>query len=290
MRKLGEAAGIASLISFSLIGANDERKVEVPGTGFRIAPGLGLTAAHVANELMTKLALREGEPIPRQQKEYKGVEVRAAEQDPSGHTTDAINGWWYVEGFFNVKTTDVCVLMLAPGNDAARRADEHGPYLRWSLSPPSVEQRLYAFGYIKEALESETTEEETNFRIAYTASVQRVIVTATFPNGRRKDRLDRPEILGGSSSFDTATAPSFEVRGEISASMSGGPVFISDLLYGVVSLGLTERDESDVDHDVAGVAMLLRPLVAMGKISLGEGRRTVRIGDLIEQGKIGWLP
>jgi hypothetical protein len=36
--------------------------------------------------------------------------------------------------------------------------------------------------------------------------------------------------------------------------------------------------------------MLLRPLVAMGKISLGEGRRTVHIGDLIEQGKIGWLP
>jgi hypothetical protein len=108
VRKLGEAAGFASLISFSLIGTNDQLQFEVPGTGFRIAPGLGLTAAHVANELMTKLALREGEPIPRQQKRYEGVEVRAAEQDPSGNTTDAVNGWWYVEGFFNLKTTDVC--------------------------------------------------------------------------------------------------------------------------------------------------------------------------------------
>lgn len=290
MRKLGEAAGFASLISFSLIGTNDQKQFEVPGTGFRIAPGLGLTAAHVANELMTTLALREGEPIPRQQKKYEGVEVRAAEQDPSGNTTDAVNGWWYVEGFFNLKTTDVCVLMIAPGNDAARRADEHGPYLRWSLSPPSVEQRLYAFGYIKEAVESETTEAETKFGIAYTASVQRVIVTATFPNGRREDRLDRPKILGGSSSFDLATAPSFEVRGEFSPSMSGGPVFNSDLLYGVVSSGVAERDEDGVDRDVAGIAMLLRPLLAMGQISLGEGLRTLRIADLTEQGKIRWIP
>lgn len=65
--------------------------------------------------------------------------------------------------------------------------------------------------------------------------------------------------------------------------MSGDPVFNSDLLYGVVSSGLTERDEDGVDRDVAGIAMLLRPLVGMGTISLGEGRRTVRIGDLIEQ-------
>jgi hypothetical protein len=35
--------------------------------------------------------------------------------------------------------------------------------------------------------------------------------------------------------------------------------------------------------DVAGIVMLLQPLVAMGNISLGEGRRTIRIGDLIEQ-------
>lgn len=67
-------------------------------------------------------------------------------------------------------------------------------------------------------------------------------------------------------------------------------MFNSDLLYGVVSSGLTQRDEGGVDRDVAGIAMLLRPLVAMGKISLGERRRTLRIADLTEQGKIRWIP
>jgi hypothetical protein len=77
VKTLGEAAGFASFLSFALIGMNDDRRIEVPGTGFRIAPGLGLTAAHVANALFTRLALPEGMPIPRQQRRYEGVEVRA---------------------------------------------------------------------------------------------------------------------------------------------------------------------------------------------------------------------
>ena len=65
VRTLGEAAGVASLLSFSLIGFNDQKRIEVLGTGFRIANGLGLTAAHVGDELFTKLVLPEGMPIPR---------------------------------------------------------------------------------------------------------------------------------------------------------------------------------------------------------------------------------
>jgi hypothetical protein len=151
--------------------------------------------------------------------------------------------------------------MLSPGNDAARRADERGGYLRWSLSPPTVEQRWYAFGFIKDGLESKATETQTNFRIEYTGSAQPVMVTGVYPNGRRVEALDVPAILGRSAFFDPATAPSFEVRGEISPSMSGGPVFNSDLLYGVVSRGLTERDEHGVDRDVAGIVVLIRPLL-----------------------------
>lgn len=285
---MDEAAGFASFISFSLIGLNDQNKIEVPGTGFRVAPGLGLTAAHVANELFTKLALSEGMPMPRQQRKYKGVEVRAAEQEVSGITTNEVNGWWYVDAFFNSKLTDICLLMLSPGNDAARRADERGGYLRWSLSAPLVDQRLYAFGYIKEQLRSARTESQTEFEVEYTGSTQRVIVTGVYPNGRRGQALDVPAILGPSSSFDPATAPSFEVRGEISPSMSGGPVFNSDLLYGVVSRGLTERDEDGVDRDVAGIAVMLRPLLEMAEVT-NELRR-VHIANLIHQGKIGSMP
>jgi len=224
VRTLGEAAGVASLLSFSLIGFNDQKRIEVPGTGFRIANGLGLTAAHVADELFTKLVLPEGMPIPRQQRRWDGVEVRAAEQDPSGVTTDEVNGWWFVDGFFKSRLTDICLLMLTPGNAAARRAESRGGYLRWSLSPPAVEQRLYAFGYIKEEMETQATDVKTNFEIRYTASVQRVAVTAVFPHGRREEVLEVPVILSGPRGFDPATMPSFDVRGEISASISGGPV------------------------------------------------------------------
>lgn len=289
VRTLGEAAGFGAFLSFSLIGFNDQEKIEVPGTGFRIAPGLGLTAAHVANEFFTKLALPEGRPLPRQQKRYEGVEVRAAEQDPSGITTE-LNGWWYVEGFFNSKVTDICLLSLSPGNDAARRADERGGYLRWSLSAPSVAQRLYAFGYIKDELRSQTTAGRTDFEVEYTVSTQRVIVTNVFPAGRREVPLEVPAILGPSSFFDPSTAPSFEVEGEIAPSMSGSAAFNSDLLYGVVSRGLTERGEDGVTRDVAGIVMLLKPLLQMGEVSLGEGYPRIRIADLIDQGKINLMP
>lgn len=290
VRKTSEAAGFGSFISFSLIRFNDQNKIEVPGTGVRINPGLGLTAAHVATEFFTKLALPEGMPIPRQQRRYEGVEVRAAEQDPSGRTTDEVNGWWYVDGFFGSKLTDISLLMLSPGNEAARRADRIGRYLRWSLSPPLIDQQLYAFGYIKEALHSETTGTRTDFEVEYTGSTQRVIVTDVFAGGRRDKPLDVPLILGNKLSFDPATEPSFEVRGEISPSMSGGPVFNDDLLYGIVSRGLTERGDDGVDRDVAGIVVLLKPLLEMGEVSLGEGYPRIRIANLVNEGKIKWMP
>lgn len=211
-----------------------------------------------------------------------------AEQDPSGQTMDEVNGWWHVDAFFNSKLTDICLLMLSPGNDAARRADERGGYLRWHLSPLSVEQRLYAFGLIKKKLKKKTRETQTDFKLRFTGSTQRVAVTSVFPNGRREQPLDMPAILGAQAAFDPSTAPSFEVRGEISPAMSGGPVFNSDLLYGVVSRGLTEQDEQGVKRDVAGIVVLLRPLLQMPEMSF-DGRH-VRIADLIDRGKIRWLP
>src|SRR5437867_3307894 len=123
-RRTDEAAGYAASFSFSLVGFNDMEKIEVPGTGFRIGPGLGLTAAHVSAEFFTKLALPEGMPIPRQQRRYEGVEVRAVEPDAVERMFPS--AWWYVDGFFNSKLTDISLLLLTPGNEAAQRAEERG--------------------------------------------------------------------------------------------------------------------------------------------------------------------
>jgi len=122
---------------------------------------------------------------------------------------------------------------------------------------------LFAFGYIlpKEDLRIHSqTEIRTEFTAHYTVDTQRVIVTAVFPTGRRTTLLEAPAILGRVVGFDVSAAPAFEVAGEIAPSMSGGPVFVRDVLYGVVSRGLTERGEDGVDRDVAGIAMLLAPL------------------------------
>jgi hypothetical protein len=53
--------------------------------------------------------------------------------------------------------------------------------------------------------------------------------------------------------------------------MTGGSGFNGDLRYGVISRGLIERGGDGVDRDVAGVVVMLRPLLEMGEVSLGEG-------------------
>ena len=54
----------------------------------------------------------------------------------------------------------------------------------------------------------------------------------------------------------------------------------------MISRGLTERGEDGVDRDVAGVVVMLRLLLEMGEVSLGEGHPRIQIADLIERGKI----
>jgi hypothetical protein len=286
--RVEEATAFGAFLSFSLYGFNRGEAICVPGTGFCIAPGLALTAKHVSDEILRKLAIPEGMAIPRGQNFYEGVEVRAAQQEIGGESSE-LTPWWYVEGAFNSKVTDISLLILSPGNDAARRADQRGRYLRWSLSPPVVEQRLWAFGYAIETLERETVDGKQTILFRYIASTQPVKVASVFENGRRERELDVPLILGANQSSGIATHPCFEVEGEITPSMSGGPVFNGDLLYGVVSTGTRVRDEQGVERDISAIAVLMRPLLEMGEVSLGEGHPRLRIADLISTGRIGWL-
>lgn len=287
--KSEEAEACGASLSFSLFGFNRGEEVVVPGTGFRIAPGLALSARHVSDDIVRSLAIPERMPLPRRQIRYEGVEVRAAQQQIGGES-NRLAPWWYIEGFFDSKLTDISLLVLSPGNEAARQADERGRYLRWSLSPPAVQQRVWAFGYAKDTLMRETPDAETRITVEYTASTVSVNVTTVFEHGRRDTPLEVPTILGGPSSSNIATQPCFEVEGEITPSMSGGPVFNGDLLYGVISTGTRVRDDKGVEHDVAAIVALLHPLLEMGEVSLGEGYPRFRISHLISIGRIASLP
>lgn len=283
-----EAAAVASLVSFSIFGFNREGRFEVPGTGFRIAPGLGLSARHVTSYIFERLGLHENEPWPRHQKLFKGMEVRAAEQEFGREGDDQTSAWWWVEGSFPSKLTDIAVLVLTPGNDAAVRAEKRRSYFRWSLDPPRMDQRLWAFGYAEQARVVTTDESKMNFEIAYTVSVEPLRVEAVFEHGRREDVLDRPAFLTDPSNIDTGSMACFEVRGTLSPSMSGGPVFNGDLLYGVVSSGLTYADDEDGSPPLGRVA-LLRTLTQMGSFALDASSPTMKIADMLANGSIPFV-
>lgn len=281
-----EAAAVGNYLSFSLYGFNRGEQICVPGTGFLIAPRLALTAKHVSDEIFRRLAIPHGGSIPRQQTRYEGVEVRAAQQEIGAENSDLMP-WWYVAGAFDSKVTDISLLKLSPGNEAARRAGERHGFLRWSLSPPAVDQRLWAFGYAMGKLKRETPDPVTFVNVDYIASIESLKVAAIFEKGRREEPLDVPDILRIDRPLSMFDYPSFEVRGELTGSMSGGPVFNDDVLYGVVSTGWpSSADEMGGLLGAGGTVALLRPLLEMGEVRLDENDPSTRIASLIESGRI----
>jgi hypothetical protein len=289
---INEATKAGAVCSFSLFGINENEEICVPGSGFLVAPSLGLTAKHVSEEIVYRLGIPEGMEAPRVQTLFRGVHVRAALQE-IGRVSDELTPWWSVDGFFDSKISDISVLVLSPGNEGARRADESDDYLIWSLSPPALGQHLWAFGYAKESLHRETQTQNTNATavVRYSSSTQPVSVSNVFAGGRRQSLLDVPAILGSDRlSNIVATQPCFEVSGEITPSMSGGPVFDGDVLYGVVSRGTLERGDDGIDRHEGGVVALLKPLLEMGTITLGEGSPGFKVRDLISSAAIRSLP
>jgi hypothetical protein len=283
-----EAAAVASLLTVSLFGFNKDRKFIVPGTGVRIAPRLALTAKHVTHYIFQQLGLQENEPWPRHTKKFDRMEVRAGEQELGGKPDDPTSPWWYVEGAFPSKLTDIAVLVLTAGNDAAQKAEQRSSFFRWSLHPPSEQQRLWAYGYVEKEDEREVNhgEVETNFAITYDATIAPVRVERVFENGRRGESPDVPALFRDPASIDTGGMPCFEVEGNLEPSMSGGPVFNGDHLYGIVSTGMTYCAEEAATLKPYGTVALLRPLVEMKQFRLDDTSEWISIADRIAAGRI----
>jgi hypothetical protein len=283
-----EAAAVASLLTVSLFGFNNDRKFIVPGTGIRVAGRIALTARHVALYILQQLGLRENEPWPRHQKKFEGMEVRAAEQELGGRADDTTTPWWYVDGSFPSKETDITVLLLTAGNDAARKAEKRSRFFRWSLTPPRENQHLWAYGYVEEEKDREVSHGDvmTNFALTYSATVAPLRVERVFERGRREQSRNVPQLFHDSAAIDTGGMPCFEAEGNLEPSMSGGPVFNGDHLYGIVSTGMTFRPEEAATMKPYGTVALLPPLLKMNPFRIDEGADWISIADQIAAGHI----
>ena len=284
-----EAAAVASLLTVSLFGFNKDRKFIVPGTGVRVAPGLALTAKHVTSYIFQQLGVQENEPWPRHQRRFDRMEVRAAEQELGGTADDTTAPWWYVDGSFPSNLTDITVLLLTGGNDAARKAEQRSRFFRWSFDPPREDQRLWAYGYIEEegVREVQHGEVKMNFAMTYAATLAPLRVERVFENGRREGPRDMPALFHDPAAIDTGGMPCFEVEGNLEPSMSGGPVFNGDHLYGIVSTGITYQPEEASPLKPYGTVALLRPLLEMKAFRLDETSEWIRVTDEIASGRIG---
>jgi hypothetical protein len=282
-----EAAAVASLLAVSIYGFNYDRKFIVPATAVRIAPGLAVTAKHVTSFVFKELGLRENERFPKQQKKFDGMEVRVAEQYLCGEADDATAPWWYVEGSFPSKVTDLSVLILTPGNDSAAKAESRGRFMRLSLDPPRDQQTLWAYGYVEKEKERRLswTDSHVQYGLAYDAVISAVRVEQVNINGRRAESREMPDLFKDPSSIDIAGMPSFQVKGDFHPSMSGGPVFNSDVMYGIVSTGMSSS-EGSAGLRPYGIAALLRPLLEMQPFGLGGASPLVSIRAAIEEGRI----
>jgi hypothetical protein len=274
-----EAAAVASLLTFVIYGFNKDRQFIVPGTGFRIAPGMGVTAKHVMDYLFKELGLRENEPWPRGRRKYGEMEVVAAEQQIGGATDETTTPRWWIEESFPSKMTDIAVLSLVPINQAARSSEQRGGFFRWNLSSlPRTDQRLWAYGYVERENERETislNEHESDFKLVLDGTVAPVRVERVCERGRRGEARDVPAFLQSDSAIDMAGMPCFEVEGTLTPSMSGGPVFNGERLYGIVSTGMTYSEEA-AKLKPYGTVALLDPLAESGSLgiaaAIAEGR------------------
>jgi hypothetical protein len=278
-----EAAAVGNLLSFSITAFDRGERFIFPGTGFRVGPKLALTAKHVVEEILRKLGLPEGARLREDQREYP-VEVRAGEHRIGDLGLDE-PPWWRVTAAFNSRVTDISVMVLEPGNPAASAADQSTQFLKWSLSPPSVGQVLWAFGLVVEKFEKLPIEESMLLKGTADARLQPLKVTAVYPEGRRSEPLEIPSILSTDRAISMMDFACFEMTGELVESMSGGPVFNGGVLYGVASTGWQLSDELR-DHQPSCTAALLTPLRSMSPIRLPPDDNAIILNDLLTSGRI----
>lgn len=174
------------------------------GTAFAVAPGLAITAAHVAEDWLTYQTRRDG---------YKDKH-----SELSVYAIQWVNGIayeWVVDELYCSWSADIAFLRFQrPTWWGAGPGQVNPPYARLNFNPPSIGENLLVFGFPHSTIEGE--------HLYLTPSECRVRV--------RKVHLKTDIRMMPLSHFD--------VDGEILGGMSGGPCFDEHLnVIGVNSTG-----------------------------------------------------
>lgn len=204
-------------LTFVLAGLSKAQDVYAPmGTGFFIAPYLGVTAKHVGQGLWDELEM----PWKRGKYPTQTVEPAfyvAASQMVDVARKDLVANW-EVTGLTPLNLTDIEFLNLVPRNKVAAEMKWPAQFPRIELVPPPVGVEVWCFGYPGATHDHRPGESTVNLMTEPTLIGGEVL--AHFDQGR------------GSWRF-----PQFQVSMPFEPGMSGGPVMHDGNICGVISYG-----------------------------------------------------
>lgn len=190
--------------TFILVAEHEhERKKEPFGSGFFVAPNLGLTARHVFDQMWREYNYNTKLPFKERESETN-IKVYAY-QYLEGENEPAV---WYAEMVWNSEFTDISFLSLKPANELAKNYQMTArPEL--TMDMPQIDQKITAYGFPKIINKEPQGAIEVGslklFPIEFKGQVTEV----------HEQRRDRGMIKW----------PCFEVNARFDHGMSGGPVY-----------------------------------------------------------------
>lgn len=221
-------------IALHLVAFRDD-EFDLAGTATVVCPNVAVTAKHVLEHFMRRF---EGKDLPDGGNVAATFHLQAIQM-----LRDGITGAWYsVTKIVSVPWSDVALLLLEPGNQAAGDHKWLNPIL--NLFPPEVGSFVAGFGY--RLLELNKDEATRSITISRSESTTVGEVVEIHHEMRDSSRL----------SF-----PCFRTNARFEGGMSGGPVFNDNgELCGIICSSMPPY--SDDEHYVS-YAVTLWPLMGL---------------------------
>jgi len=222
------ASSLAFGVFAQMKDANGDRIVRSGGSGIFISPFRALTARHVTRDFFS---------IDETRADQLNKRVRAAEENANTdyfelpHSSVLFQAQlgrvprpllWHVSRVWDSPITDISLMeVFADGDEAAGNERKMSGFFEWSLLPPPVGSRVITLGY---PLTNVTTKNDLiNIDLKYV--LQEGCVTDIYELRRER----------GMYSF-----PCFRIDKPVNHGFSGGPVFWSGKLCGIISGGLDD--------------------------------------------------
>lgn len=194
----------------------------IGGTCVMIAPGLAITAKHVITD-----AVKKYDKIDLDIPSKEDIELQVTHNSYMFQIIDGKIGYrWSVKQYFPCPISDICYLTLRPMFDSKKLPVPQN--LSITLIPPTVGERIYAYGFPHSAVNIDGREIKLNVNPITSAG----------------------EVITVYEQFrDTSliSFPAFHTNARFDPGMSGGPVFNeSGKLCGLICSGTTlDTSESD---------------------------------------------